>query len=108
MTLPNCYRCGSQPCTCKDGIVLIHGDCLEVMAGMEAGSVDAVVTDPPYGLKFMGKLWDHGVPGVEFWRQCLSARVRWNTDIPPAGLRDRGCWLGDSGYDRLDLRKWIS
>jgi len=37
---------------------LHHGDCLEVMAGMEAGSVDAVVTDPPYGLEFMGKEWD--------------------------------------------------
>ena len=37
---------------------LLHGDCLEVMAAMEAGSVDAVVTDPPYGLSFMGKEWD--------------------------------------------------
>lgn len=37
---------------------LHHGDCLEVMAGMEAGSVDAVVCDPPYGLEFMGKEWD--------------------------------------------------
>ncbi len=37
---------------------VIHGDCLEVMAGMEAGSVDAVVCDPPYGLEFMGKEWD--------------------------------------------------
>ena len=35
-----------------------HGDCLEVMAGMEPESVDAVVTDPPYGLEFMGKAWD--------------------------------------------------
>lgn len=35
-----------------------HGDCLDVMAAMEPGSVDAVVTDPPYGLEFMGKEWD--------------------------------------------------
>ena len=35
-----------------------HGDCLEVMAGMEPESVDAIVTDPPYGLGFMGKAWD--------------------------------------------------
>lgn len=34
------------------------GDCREVMAGMEADSVDAIVTDPPYGLEFMGKEWD--------------------------------------------------
>ena len=39
-------------------ITLYHGDCLEVMAAMEAGSVDAIVTDPPYGLEFMGKEWD--------------------------------------------------
>jgi DNA modification methylase len=38
---------------------MIHrGDCLEVMAAMEPESVDAVVTDPPYGLEFMGKEWD--------------------------------------------------
>jgi len=37
---------------------LILGDCLEVMAEMEPDSVDAIVTDPPYGLEFMGKEWD--------------------------------------------------
>ena len=37
---------------------LLHGDCLEEMAAMDAGSVDAVVTDPPYGIGFMGKAWD--------------------------------------------------
>lgn len=35
-----------------------HGDCLDVMAGMEPESVDAIVTDPPYLLRFMGKSWD--------------------------------------------------
>ena len=35
-----------------------HGDCLEVMATMEPESIDAIVTDPPYGLEFMGKAWD--------------------------------------------------
>ena len=37
---------------------VIHGDCIEVMAGMDPESVDAIVTDPPYGLEFMGKEWD--------------------------------------------------
>jgi DNA modification methylase len=40
------------------GGVIHTGDCIEVMAGMDADSVDAVVTDPPYGLDFMGKEWD--------------------------------------------------
>lgn len=34
------------------------GDCVEVMAKMPAASVDAIVTDPPYGLEFMGRDWD--------------------------------------------------
>jgi DNA modification methylase len=37
---------------------LWHGDCIEVMRGLPDASVDAVVTDPPYGLEFMGKDWD--------------------------------------------------
>lgn len=37
---------------------VIEGDCLEVMRGMDEASVDAICTDPPYGLEFMGKEWD--------------------------------------------------
>lgn len=37
---------------------VIQGDCVEVMAGLEPGSFDLVLTDPPYGLEFMGKEWD--------------------------------------------------
>ena len=50
---------------------LLHGDCRTVMAGLPAASVDAVVCDPPYGLSFMGKDWDHGIPGVAFWSAAL-------------------------------------
>src|SRR5699024_9465342 len=35
-----------------------HGDCIQVMNTMPANSIDAIVTDPPYGLGFMGKKWD--------------------------------------------------
>lgn len=38
--------------------MIIHGDCIEEMAKMDECSVDAIVTDPPYGLEFMGKEWD--------------------------------------------------
>ena len=38
---------------------LLHGDCVEVMRGLPECSVDAIVTDPPYGLEFMGKEWDN-------------------------------------------------
>jgi DNA modification methylase len=38
--------------------VVYLGDCVEVLAGLPEASVDAIVTDPPYGLEFMGKEWD--------------------------------------------------
>jgi len=47
------------------------GDCRTVMADMAPESIDAIVTDPPYGLSFMGRAWDHGVPGVPFWTEAL-------------------------------------
>jgi site-specific DNA-methyltransferase (adenine-specific) len=37
---------------------LVQGDCLKVLKQLEACSVDSVVTDPPYGIAFMGKDWD--------------------------------------------------
>lgn len=38
--------------------MIIHGDCIEEMKKLEPNSVDAIITDPPYGLEFMGKSWD--------------------------------------------------
>jgi site-specific DNA-methyltransferase (adenine-specific) len=38
---------------------------------LASSSVDAIVTDPPYGLAFMGRAWDHAVPGPEYWREAL-------------------------------------
>lgn len=46
------------------GITLYHGDCIEVMRGLPDASVHAVVTDPPYGLEFMGREWDSFKPSV--------------------------------------------
>lgn len=47
------------------------GDCLEVLKTLEDNSVDAVITDPPYGLIFMNKHWDYDVPSKDVWEQCL-------------------------------------
>ncbi|MBW2674827.1 MAG: site-specific DNA-methyltransferase [Deltaproteobacteria bacterium] len=45
----------------SDGCI-VCADCLEVMADMPDGCVDAVVTDPPYGLDFRGEKWDANIP----------------------------------------------
>ena len=37
---------------------IIKGDCVEEMKKLPENTVDAIITDPPYGLEFMGKEWD--------------------------------------------------
>lgn len=49
----SCYRCSDWPCTCRDGITLVHGDCREVLPLLPP--VDLVLTDPPYGIGRDGK-----------------------------------------------------
>lgn len=50
---------------------LIVGDSLDKLKELEDCSIDAVITDPPYGYSFMGKDWDKAVPSVEIWQECL-------------------------------------
>lgn len=54
-------------------IVLHHGDCLDVLRTLVADSIDAMVTDPPAGIGFMGKTWDHHKGGREAWIAWLAS-----------------------------------
>lgn len=51
---------------------VLLGDCLEVMKGLEDGSVDAIVTDPPAGIAFLGKSWDSDRGGRKHWIAWLE------------------------------------
>lgn len=51
--------------------MIINGDSLEELKNLADSSIDAVITDPPYGYSFMGKDWDRAVPSVDIWRECL-------------------------------------
>jgi DNA modification methylase len=121
--------------------MLLLGDCLDVLSHWPDNTFDAVCTDPPYGLTsgptktlskdggagggFMGKTWDHGVPGVEYWREVLrvakpgafltafgGARThhRLMSAIEDAGWEIRDCsmlfWLFGTGMPKgLDVSK---
>jgi len=102
---------------------LHHGDCLEVMPTLDADSVDAIISDPPYGLSFMGKAWDHGVPGEVFWREALRVAKpgahllafggtrtfhRLTVAIEDAGWEIRDCvmWVYGSGFPKSHNGEW--
>jgi site-specific DNA-methyltransferase (adenine-specific) len=104
---------------------LLTGDCLERLRELPDASVAAVVTDPPYGLGFMGKAWDHAVPSAEVWREVLrvlrpgghmvaffGSRTyhRGAVAIEDAGfeIRDQIMWIYGSGFPKsLDVSKAI-
>ncbi|HUV08295.1 MAG TPA: site-specific DNA-methyltransferase, partial [Spirochaetia bacterium] len=88
--------------------VLYHGDCLEVLPTLT--DVDAVVTDPPYGLKFMGNEWDHGVPGVPFWEAALRVLKPGGHLLAFGGTRTfhrLACAIEDAGFEIRDTIMWV-
>ena len=112
--------------------MLLIGDCVEQMRTLDAESVDAVITDPPYGLTFMGKDWDnYGTPlGFQQWTAQWAAEAyrvlkpggyllafggtrtyhRLAAGIEDSGFEIRDCllWLYGSGFPKsLDVSKAI-
>lgn len=87
-----------------------HGDCREVMQAMDAESVDSIVTDPPYGLAFMGKRWDYDVPSVEIWAECLRVLKPGGHLLAFAGTRTQHrmcCRIEDAGFEIRDMIAWV-
>lgn len=110
-----------------DRATIYHGDCVEVMRSLPDNSVDAVVTDPPYELGFMGKGWDNsGIAyNVEVWENAyrilkpgghllaFGGTRTWHrlaVAIEDAGfeVRDSIAWMYGSGFPKsLDVSKAI-
>jgi len=91
-------------------IQLHHGDCLDVLRTMPDASVDAIVTDPPYGLRFMGKKWDYDVPTVEVWAECLRVLKPGGHLLAFAGTRTQhrmAVRIEDAGFEIRDMIAWV-
>ena len=86
------------------------GDCLDVLATLPDNSVDSIVTDPPYGLSFMGKKWDYDVPSVAIWEQCLRVLKPGGHLLAFAGTRTQhrmACRIEDAGFEIRDMIAWV-
>ena len=104
---------------------ILLGDALANLQMLPSESYDAIFCDPPYGLSFMNKAWDHGVPSVEVWAECLRVLKpggfclafggtrtyhRLTCNIEDAGFEIRDClmWLYGSGFPKsMDISKAI-
>ena len=93
----------------QDNFITIYkGDCREVCPILEP--VDCVVTDPPYGLNFMGKGWDNGVPGIEFWEAIKGAMKPGAHLLAFGGTRTfhrLTCAIEDAGFEIRDCVMWL-
>lgn len=99
----------------QDDLVTVHhGDCLEVLATLPEASVDAIVTDPPYALGFMGKTWDKQ-PDFQDWcrtwaTECLRVLKPGGHMLAFGGTRTwhrLACGVEDAGFELRDQIAWL-
>lgn len=86
------------------------GDCLSVMKQIDDNSIDTIITDPPYGMNFMGKKWDYDVPGIEVWKECLRVLKPGGTALIFAGSRTQhrmAVNIEDAGFILKDCIMWL-
>jgi hypothetical protein len=99
---------------CTSSVSMTHelhcADCLDVLRTLPDASVNAIVTDPPYGLSFMGKKWDYDVPTVEVWTECLRVLKPGGHLLAFAGTRTQhrmAVRIEDAGFEIRDMIAWV-
>jgi site-specific DNA-methyltransferase (adenine-specific) len=89
---------------------LLLGDCLDKLKELDDNSIDSIVSDPPYGLAFMGKKWDYDVPSQEIWKECIRVLKPGGHLLSFAGSRTyhrMAVRIEDAGFEIRDQIMWI-
>lgn len=90
--------------------VVHKADVLDALRAMPDNSFHGCLTDPPYGLSFMGHQWDHGVPSVEVWREVLRVLRPGAHLLAFGGTRTfhrLTCAIEDAGFEIRDCMSWL-
>ncbi len=88
---------------------LLLGDCLDRLKDLPDCSVDSVITDPPYGINFMGKKWDYDVPSKDIWLECLRVLKPGGVLIAFAGSKTQhrmATRIESAGFEIVDMLLW--
>lgn len=89
---------------------LHHGNNIEVLSQYPENYFHSCPTDPPYGLKFMGKKWDAGVPTVKEWEAIYRVLRPGAFVIAFGGTRTyhrMACNVEDAGFEIRDMMAWL-
>ena len=89
---------------------LLLGDCIDKLKELDDNSVDSIVTDPPYGLSFMGKKWDYDVPSQGIFEECLRVLKPGGHLLSFAGSRTyhrMAVRVEDAGFEIRDQIMWV-
>jgi DNA modification methylase len=92
----------------EDGITIYHGNSADILPHLSG--IDACVTDPPYGLSFMGKAWDYDVPTAALWAAVLAALKPGAHLLAFAGTRTQhrmAVNIEDAGFEIRDMIAWV-
>ncbi len=90
--------------------MIINGNCLYVLKDYPDNHFTTIITDPPYGLRFMGKKWDYDVPSIEIWKECLRVLKPGGTALIFAGSRTQhrmAVNVEDAGFILKDCIMWL-
>lgn len=91
-------------------MMIYSGDNMEFLATLPDNFADSIVTDPPYGLSFMGKKWDYDVPDVALWAECLRVLKPGGHLLAFAGTRTQhrmAVRIEDAGFEIRDMMAWV-
>ena len=90
--------------------MIINGNSLEELKKFPDNYFHSVVTDPPYGLSFMGKKWDYDVPSVELWKEVFRVLKEGGYLLSFAGTRTQHRMvvnIEDAGFEIRDMIAWV-
>ena len=83
---------------------------MDKLKELDDNSIDSIVTDPPYGISFMGKKWDYDVPSQEIWEECMRVLKPGGHLLSFAGSRTyhrMAVRIEDAGFEIRDQIMWV-
>ena len=90
--------------------IVIQGNNLEILPQIPDASIDAIVTDPPYGLAFMGKAWDKTLPDPRTWVEALRVLKPGGHAVifgAPRLYHRLAVAVEDAGFEIRDVLMWM-